>query len=293
METIGLWINRLNPQCAPVARRVHQRMAQAGVACVQINPPQEPDSYDYIPRLEAPLSLDNCPVVAVLGGDGTLLSAARVVAPLGIPMVGINLGHRGFMTTAEAAETDHAVDALLGGSFRVEERMMLQAQIGAGASVYTALNEFGVFHSQRSRMLELCVDVNGERVDEYYADGVLISTPTGSTAYSLSAGGPLVVPEMECIVIVPVCASSLHTRPIVLPPDARVQLRTASRRPEGAQLTADGQVDAPVAPREVVTVQRAPWRARLLRIDNRGFFQVLRQKMLEWGAAPEHDGGRR
>ena len=170
-----------------------------------------------VTRAEMPAEVD---LLVVLGGDGTLLSMARAVGDLGVPLLGVNLGGLGFLTATTTDETLPAVDAFLAGGMTVEERMMLAARVmRSGQPVFeqVALNDVVITKSAMSRIINLTVGVEGQTATAYRADGLIISTPTGSTAYCLSAGGPILFPTMDAIVLVPIASHTLTNRPIVLP----------------------------------------------------------------------------
>ena len=233
-----------------------------------------------VTRAELPAHAD---LLMVLGGDGTLLSMARSVAESGIPLLGVNLGGLGFLTATTTEEMIPAVDAFLAGRMAVEERMMLAAQVMRGSQCvfqHIALNDVVITKSAMSRIINLSVTVENETATAYRADGLIISTPTGSTAYCLSAGGPILFPTMDAIVLVPIASHTLTNRPIVLPGTHRlgVTLQTAQE----VMLTLDGQVGFELRERDRVEVSQSPARVRLVRFPERHFFSVLRTK-LKWG----------
>ena len=221
--------------------------------------------------------------VIVLGGDGTLLSMARAVGDLGVPILGINLGGLGFLTATTLDELLPAMEALLAGDMAVEERMMLSARLlrtGQPVGDYVALNDVVITKSAMSRIIDLSVSVDGRHATAYRADGLIISTPTGSTAYNLSTGGPILFPTMDAVVLTPIAPHTLSNRPIVLPGGQRIDVTL--RGDQDVMLTMDGQVGVPLRERDTVEVGKAPARIRLLRFDQRDFFSVLRTK-LKWG----------
>ena len=221
--------------------------------------------------------------VIVLGGDGTLLSMARAVGDLGVPILGINLGGLGFLTATTLDELLPAMEALLAGDMAVEERMMLSARLlrtGQPVGNYVALNDVVITKSAMSRIIDLSVSVDGRHATAYRADGLIISTPTGSTAYNLSTGGPILFPTMDAVVLTPIAPHTLSNRPIVLPGGQRIDVTL--RGDQDVMLTMDGQVGVPLRERDTVEVGKAPARIRLLRFDQKDFFSVLRTK-LKWG----------
>jgi NAD+ kinase len=219
----------------------------------------------------------------VLGGDGTLLSMARAVGDLGVPILGVNLGQLGFLTATTLDEMLPALEALVAGDLAVEERMLLRARLIRGGQVvgeYGALNDVVITKSAMSRIINLAVSVDGRHATAYRADGLIISTPTGSTAYNLSAGGPILFPTMDAVVLTPIAPHTLGNRPIVLPGAQRIDVTL--RADQEVMLTMDGQVGVPLRERDTVEVRKAAARIRLLRFDQKDFFSVLRTK-LKWG----------
>ena len=229
---------------------------------------------------ELPAQVD---LLLVLGGDGTLLSMARLVGDLGVPILGVNLGGLGFLTALTVDELFPALEAYLDGALVIEERMMLAAAVtreGERLSEYVALNDVVITKSAMSRIIRLEVAVDQQLATGYRADGLIISTPTGSTAYCLSAGGPIVFPTMDAMVLTPICSHTLTNRPIVLPAHQRIEVRLLTD--QDVLLTADGQVGFALKQWDAVEVRRAAARIRLLRFPQKHFFSVLRTK-LKWG----------
>ena len=221
--------------------------------------------------------------LVVLGGDGTLLSMARAVGDLGVPILGVNLGGLGFLTATTLDEMLPALEGWLANHMAVEERMMLGARLVRGAQTigeYIALNDVVITKSAMSRIIDLAVSVDGRHATAYRADGLIISTPTGSTAYNLSAGGPILFPTMDAVVLTPIAPHTLSNRPIVLPAAQRIDVRL--RVDQDVMLTMDGQVGVPLREHDVVEVQKARARIRLVRFEQKDFFSVLRTK-LKWG----------
>ncbi|MCI0545862.1 MAG: NAD(+)/NADH kinase [Candidatus Rokubacteria bacterium] len=232
------------------------------------------------PKAELPGQVD---LLVVLGGDGTLLSVARLVGDLGVPILGVNLGGLGFMTAITVDELSPALDALSHDGLVIEERMMLATHIsrqGERLSEYVALNDVVITKSAMSRIISLAVSVDGQFATGYRADGLIISTPTGSTAYCLSAGGPIVYPTMDAVVLTPICSHTLTNRPLVLPASQRIEVSLLSD--QDVMLTLDGQVGFALKQSDTVEVRQSPARTRLLRFPQKHFFSVLRTK-LKWG----------
>lgn len=231
-------------------------------------------------RAELPAQVD---FLVVLGGDGTLLSVARAVGDLGLPILGVNLGGLGFLTAMTVDEMIPALEAFLAGRLVIEERMLLAARVrreGRPARELFALNDVVIMKSAMSRIIDLSVAVDGQAATAYRADGLIISTPTGSTAYSLSAGGPILFPTMEAVVLTPICSHTLTNRPIVLPADRPIEVTLLTD--QEVMLTLDGQVGVGLLERDTVEITRAAARVRLVRLPQKHFFEVLRTK-LKWG----------
>lgn len=219
----------------------------------------------------------------VLGGDGTLLSVARAVGDLGLPIIGVNLGGLGFLTATTRDELMPALQEFLAGRLLIEERMMLAARVRRQAEVvgeFLALNDAVIVKAALSRIIDLSVAADGQPATAYRADGLIVSTPTGSTAYSLSAGGPILFPTMDAVVLTPICSHTLTNRPIVLPGSVRLEVTLLSD--QEVMLTLDGQVGVSLHQHETVEIERAASRIRLVRLPQKHFFSVLRTK-LKWG----------
>lgn len=223
-------------------------------------------------------------LIVVLGGDGTLLSVVRVVRGRDIPILGVNLGGLGFLTATTLEALYPTLEAVLRGEYTAEERMVLGATLtraGEPVADYQALNEVVIAKGALGRLIDLEVSVDGQMVTAYRADGLIIATPTGSTAYNLSAGGPILFPTMDAVVLTPICSHALTNRPIVLPATVRLEVTLLTDTPDVA-LSLDGQPGLAVTPKDVVQVRRADSRIRLIRDPQKTYFQVLRTK-LKWG----------
>ncbi|MDR7394519.1 MAG: NAD(+)/NADH kinase [Armatimonadota bacterium] len=222
--------------------------------------------------------------LVVVGGDGTILRAARAGAVRGVPVLGVNVGGFGFLAEVGLQELPEALERLVAGRHAVEERMMLAAEVvrsGEVAERFLALNDMVVTKSGYARLMPLRVCVNGEHLATYLADGLILSTPTGSTAYNLSAGGPILSPGVRAMVITPICPHTLTARPVVVDADDVATVEVASGV-EGVLLTVDGQVGCPLRGGDVVQVRRAEERARLVRLKTPSFYELLRRKFA-WG----------
>ena len=222
--------------------------------------------------------------LVVLGGDGTLLAASHAVEKP-IPVLGVNFGSLGFLTEITLPELYPALEGVLAGTYRYEERRMLHAVVrreGKPESTGEVLNEVVVTKASFSRIIELEVSVDGAFVSSFRADGLIVSTPTGSTAYNLAAGGPIVHPALPAIVLTPICPHMLSNRPLVLGDGVSVEVRLRDARDGDVQITLDGQKGFPLAPSDKVIVTRSAHALRLVKSPERDYFEVLRTK-LKWG----------
>jgi len=233
------------------------------------------------PRSEMPFLVD---MIVVLGGDGTMLNVARLVCERGVPILGVNLGGLGFITEVQKEEVCNAMDKTLSGEYSIEDRMMLTAHIhrhGEKIAEYTVLNDVVINKGALARIIDLETYINKAYVTLFKADGLIVSTPTGSTAYSLSAGGPVLYPTLDCIALTPICPHTLTNRPTVLPDDALIEIILKSVS-EDVFLTLDGQVGFSLRKDDVVEIKRSPFKTRLIIPFERDYFQILRTK-LKWG----------
>jgi NAD+ kinase len=231
-------------------------------------------------KAELPGQVD---LLVVLGGDGTLLSMARAVGDLGVPLLGVNLGGLGFLTATTLDEMFPALEAYFGGRMAIEERMLLSARVvrnGQSVCEYAALNDVVITKAAMSRIIDLSVSVEGRHATAYRADGLIISTPTGSTAYSLSAGGPILFPTMDAVVLTPICSHTLTNRPIVVPGTDRIEVTLLAD--QEVMATMDGQIGVGLRAGDTVEIRQAASRIRLVRFPQKDFFSVLRTK-LKWG----------
>ena len=221
--------------------------------------------------------------LVVLGGDGTLLSAARAVAPLNIPILGVNLGSLGFLTEVPLDELYPTLRAVDAKECEIEVRSMIHARLlrdGQQLADAHALNDVVISKTTIARLASFDIYVNGAYVSNYRGDGLIVSTPTGSTAYSLAAGGPILVPQVDALEITPICPHSLSHRPLVVQDSAEIEIKVQSATDE-AFLSIDGQVGVPVAEGDKLVCCKSPYHTQLLRL-RKSFFEVLRTK-LKWG----------
>ncbi len=225
-------------------------------------------------------------LILVLGGDGTLLNIARYAAPHNVPILAVNLGSLGFITEIKIEEVFQALDEALKENYSIEKRMMLQGSVirqNKTVQKYLALNDIVISKEIISRIIHIETYIDMKYVTTYHADGLIISSPTGSTAYSLSAGGPIVHPCMDALVLSPICPHTLTNRPLIVPPEDRIDLIIKAIE-QNVVLTIDGQIIFHLIPGDKVRISRARPRLKLIVPGNRNYYEVLRNK-LKWGGA--------
>lgn len=236
---------------------------------------------NLIRREEIPSQVE---MVIVLGGDGTLLSVARLVGKYRVPILGVNLGGLGFLTEITLKELDKVLEKVIEGDFMVDERVALQAAVlrrGEKMADFTVLNDAVINKGALARIIDLETSVNGEYLTTFKSDGLILSTPTGSTAYNLSAGGPIIYPSLHCIIITPICPHTLTNRPIVVPDDVIIQVALKTTQQE-VLLTLDGQQGFVLEYEDVVEVKKSETGILLIKSPYRHYFELLREK-LKWG----------
>ena len=235
--------------------------------------------YVYLP-LEEAYAAAEC--IVVLGGDGSLLDAARRAAPLGKPLLGINMGHLGYMAELEIGELSE-LSKIVSGDFEIDERLMLSVsvhtQTGGLKSEAYALNDAVISNGSVARIVDLELYEGGEFVSNYRADGLIVATPTGSTAYSMSAGGPITDPHLDCLLVTPVCPHSLTARPLLFRADTVVEIKNICQREKMLYLTVDGRNNFEIYRGDVVRVTRSEMVTRLIRLHKGGFYNRLQHKM--------------
>lgn len=263
------------PDIQPWLKRVRDDLSAADIAVVDV-PRGRGVGVDA-----QQATMRGCDMVVVLGGDGTFLAAARAAAPLDLPVLGINLGSLGFLAEYERGEWPQALADLRAGRIRIEQRMMV-ACTQDGVDRGWALNDIVVTKSALARMIDIDVHLDEEPVCELRADGIIVATPVGSTAYNLSAGGPIVQPSEDVLIVTPICPHQFNVRPLVASAARCVYLDVAASD-EAAYLTIDGQIGWPIAGRSRVEVRRAPKPLLLATGPQKRFYDILRRK-LGWGA---------
>lgn len=223
-------------------------------------------------------------LIVVLGGDGTMIATARLVADSDVLVLGVNYGSLGYLTEFRIEEMFPALEAIFRGEYEVDRRVMLHAEHwrdGEMVATGRVLNDVVINKAALARIIEIDVSLNGLFVNAFRADGLIVSTPTGSTAYNLSAGGPIIYPSMNAIVVTPICPFTLTNRPIVVPDTAVIELKLENEN-EGVVLTLDGQIGYAMEANDVVRIRKSSTTFNLVQPTNRNYFDVLRNK-LKWG----------
>jgi NAD+ kinase len=230
-----------------------------------------------------------CELAIVVGGDGTLLSAGRALAAHGVPLLGVNQGHLGFMVDVAPDDVSQRIGEVLAGRYVLERRLLLSALVNAQRTErrrgpFIAVNDIVLRNQGSIRMLDFETWLDQGFISRHRADGLIVSTPTGSTAYALSGGGPVLHPSLSAIVLVPICPHTLSDRPIVVTRESRIRI-VLRGEVAGVALTCDGQISEPLEPGDEVQIEAAPYELRLIHPANYDYFHILREK-LHWGRAP-------
>jgi NAD+ kinase len=302
---IALGIHHQREEAVDAASDFIERLAGHGFVCwvrdtahdviAERVPSADVRRFDTRPGAEVEL-------VVVFGGDGTILRAAEWAVPLGYPVLGVNLGHVGFLAELETSEAHDLVDRVVHRDYRVEERLCLEVELRetpGGEVTWSsyAINEVSLEKAARERMIEVLVDIDGHPLSRWGTDGVLVSTPTGSTAYAFSAQGPVLWPDLDALLVVPLLAHALFARPLVLSPSSTVVIRMLENPPVGGVLWCDGRRSTSVKPSSEVTVRRSPLKLRLARTSEQPFVQRLVRKfdlpVHGWRGQAERDAAAR
>jgi NAD+ kinase len=279
MADVLIIYNAGKPEAAQYAQETAQWLRAAGYGVVVADQPTVA-RWSQLPDPKIAL-------VITLGGDGTLLTGAALAAPAGVPLLGVHLGRFGFIAQVEPNEIIDALQRWQSGNYQVQERLMAQARLEGETRVSVALNEITLLRTPTAPMLDFTICINDLLLTTYPADGSLVATPTGSTAYALSAGAPVVHPQTEALILTPISPHTLGARPLVLPPTARISItiRCAATNEPDAQviMTADGRRHQTLRMGQTVHITAAPFRVKLLSFNEGEFFEKLRDRLL-WGA---------
>jgi len=277
VKRAGVILHAERSEAATTARALVETLIERGIEVWALTGDDRRIGVDGInAATELPDDLD---LVFVFGGDGTLLRAAEAVGRSGVPLLGINFGHLGFLSELERSELDDGLKRLLDNGFIVEDRLVLEAEVDHGdrTESFRALNDIIVAKVSTGRAVRLAVSIGGEPLISWAADGVIVATPTGSTAYSFSAGGPVVSPHIDCIVVTPVSPHGLFARSVIVPPDEDVELLLEGEY-DAASLSADGLPAITLAPGARVRIRAAKDRIHLAKLRPRPFWRLVREK---------------
>ena len=288
MKRIGIIAKRNKPEAIPIVKNLVEWLHLKKIEIYiekevenLLNLSHSGLSINFIEGKELPSHVE---MMIVLGGDGTLLSVARQVWNRDIPILGVNLGGLGFLTEISLEELPGILERVIQGDFKTNERDVLNAAVirkGERMVEFTVLNDAVINKGALARIIDLEISINGEYLTTFQSDGLIISTPTGSTAYNLSAGGPIVYPSLHTLIITPICPHTLTNRPIVIPDDVEVRALLKSKQEE-VFLTLDGQQGIPLEFEDKVELRKAEGRILLIKSPHRNYFELLREK-LKWG----------
>lgn len=277
MKTAGIIINTAKPHAGSVLESLTEILNSEGVKfLVEESAAAILKAKSEVARATAFAS--EVDLLIAMGGDGTLLRAARLVGDSGVPVLGVNIGGLGFLTGVGEDLMEEALESVLRGEYGIEDRMILEAKL-PDRTTMTALNDIVVGMGSSLRIVDMVAYVGEEYVASFSADGLIVSTPTGSTAYSLAAGGPIVYPTFDSMIITPICPHALGLRPMVLSPQVTFTVQIESKE---ASVVADGQEIRRIASKDKVSVSRAEHRLKLLKPSGASFYKILREK-LKWG----------
>lgn len=292
MPKVGIIYNDIKPIACQVAQEWQEKLTALGYdvylttgagGLLGYSSPERPICHTPIDSLVPPEFDEDMAFALVLGGDGTVLSAFRQIAPTGVPLLTVNTGHMGFLTEAYLNQLPQAIEQVLAGDYEIEERAMLSVKLFHEEQLIweaLCLNEMVLHREPLTSMCHFEVEVGKHALVDIAADGIIISTPTGSTAYCLSAGGPVITPGVSVMQLIPICPHSLASRGLVFPDSEPVIIRSAN--PDPLVMVVDGNAGCYVLPKDRVCTCRSPYPARFIRLQPPEFFKVLREK-LGWG----------
>jgi NAD+ kinase len=288
IRRVGVFVKPNHPEAVQTLCRLLEFFTARGVALVATPRPDrdviERETGCALEVLEQDALAASVDLIVVLGGDGTMISTARLLDNRSVPVLGINYGRLGYLTEIRVEEMTGALDAILAGQYRIDSRLMLAAELWRGEEKLLrnrVLNDIVVSKSALARIIEIETRLDTQMVNVFRADGLIVSTPTGSTAYNLSAGGPIIYPSMSAVVITPICPHTLSNRPLVVPDAAEIEVTLKTPKEEVA-LTLDGQVGFRLEAGDRIRIVKSRTTFNLVQPLNRNYFEVLRGK-LKWG----------
>lgn len=283
MRFVGIYVNVRKEHSFYYANYIIDKLYSLDVLTVTTEKVQEVLSNDKV-KVDDDFFFNSSDFIIVLGGDGTMLTVVREMGEFQIPIIGINFGKLGFLTEIEEKEIDDTLLHLLSNNYKVEKRMMLEVQVYENRELtrYFAFNDIVISRASDSRIISLKTYADNAFIDEYRGDGMIIATPTGSTAYSLAAGGPIVDPDNQIIILTPICPHSLYNnRSVIINSNKNVHIVLACKSDEEGVVTVDGQIFIPLENESKVTIKASKQCVQLIKINDKNFFDVLRHKLSE------------
>ncbi len=275
MKRIGLVVKASNPEAVRLGGEIAKWAAgKGGEVCLEAGLADILECPSAVAQEKFPGEID---VMVVLGGDGTMLHAVRLLNGHNVPVLGVNLGSLGFLTAITAKDVFPLLERIFADDFVTEERMQLAVRLD-GAGEYRVLNDV-VIKGENARLVKLETRINKEYVNTYRADGLIIATPTGSTAYALSANGPILYPTIHSIIVAPICPFNLTNRPVVIPDWMKVEVKVAPDQPRTG-LILDGQVDVPLSSGARISIERAEQSVYLIKCEGKSYFDILRERLM-------------
>ena len=271
LRNVGILYNVIKPGAKENAIRLERAFASHGIRCL-VGP--------CFTGKDENLNFRGCDLLCVLGGDGTLLAAAQTVYQYEMPMLGVNMGRMGFLSEVQPDDIENDVDMLVHGNYSIESRMLLQVQCG-DERPRIALNDVAINRTDASiGIVAVEVYAAGVLVDRFSGDGLVIASSTGSTGYSLSAGGPIIAPGLDCMVLTPICSHTLHVRPVVMSPNMPIEVRVLD--PQSARVVLDGHSNRPFPKNAPLRITKAIREIEFIKLHDRNFFDLLRSKLSDW-----------
>jgi len=288
IKSIGVIVKRHQPDALETLCVLTKWLSERGITFVGL-PEIEREQIEHntgcqIQVVEEGEMAGRVDLMLVLGGDGTMIATGRMLGDNQVPVIGVNYGGLGYLAEFPIEEMFPALEAILAGEYKVQQRLMLRVELWRGEELVSqnrVLNDVVVNKSALARIIEIEAYLNDQFVNSFRADGLIVATPTGSTAYNLSAGGPIIYPSMNAMVITPICPFTLSNRPIVVPDDSMIEIRLITEKEEVA-LTLDGQVGFSLQARDRILIRKSNTAFNLVQPPNRNYFEVLRNK-LKWG----------
>ena len=288
IKTLGLVLNFYKTEVVELGQMIAEQLSARDI---QIIAPGEDADALGLPRLTNAQFAQAADAVLVVGGDGTLLRAARTVYGYHKPLLGVNKGYLGILTEVEMNELEDYLGAFLSGDFQVERRMMLTAEVyrnGQKLRELTGLNDLVITKGALARIISVEIEMDGAMVDQFLGDGVIFSTSTGSTGYSLSAGGPIVYPNFDVCILAPICPHSLSARSMIFPPESVLRVHLGLENFQ-AMLTVDGQYGMELENKDEILIRKADDYTYLVKMKDRNFFQVMRDKLKAGGSGKKYN----